>query len=95
MMIDRLGGINPLDSIKSTQKATAKSTVKNSSDTVSISEEAREMAEVYYLSEVAKETPDVRADLVAEIKAKISDPSYMNSAVIESTADKILSSFGF
>ena len=51
-------------------------------------------AEVYYMSEVAKETPDVRADLVAEIKAKISDPSYLNSAVIESTADKILSSFG-
>ena len=95
MMIDRLGGINPLDSIKNTQKATAKAAVKTSSDSVSISDEAREMAEVYYMSEVAKETPDIRADLVAEIKAKLSDPSYLNSAVIESTADKILSSFGF
>lgn len=95
MMIDRLGGIRPLDSIKSTQKPAAREAAVSSTDSVSISDEAREMQEVYYLSEVAKETPDVRADRIAEIKAKISDPSYLNSAVIESTADKILDSFGF
>ena len=94
MMINKLGGINPLDNIKNTQKTSAKAAVSASSDSINISAEAREMSEVYYMSEVAKETPDIREDLVAKIKAKINDPSYLNSAVIESTADKILDSFG-
>lgn len=94
MTIDRLGGINPLDNIKTTQRTAAKSNIAPQSDTISISDEAREMAEVYYLSEIAKETPDVRMDLVEQIKQKIKDPNYLNSAVIESTADHILESFG-
>ena len=60
MTIDRLGGLNPLDNIKNTQRTAAKSSIAPQADTISISDEAREMAEVYYLSEIAKETPDVR-----------------------------------
>lgn len=94
MTIDRLGGLNPLDNIKSTQRTVAKSSIAPQADTISISDEAREMAEVYYLSEIAKETPDVRTDLIEQIKEKIKDPNYLNAAVIESAADKIMESFG-
>ena len=92
MTINRLGGLNPLNNVTSTQKATAKSSVAPQTDTISISDEAREMAEVYFMSEVAKETPDVRTDLIEQIKEKIKDPNYLNSAVIESAADKIMES---
>ena len=61
---------------------------------VSISKEALAKADEYYLNQVAAETPDVRADRVAEVKAKIQDPNYLNSAVIASAADKIMESFG-
>ena len=94
MMIDRLGGINPLDNVQKTQKVAAKATSNVESDSISISDEAREMAEVYYMSEVAKDTPDVRTDLVNQVKEKIKDPNYLNSVAIENTANKILESFG-
>ena len=55
---------------------------------------AKEMAEAYYLSEIAASTPDVRSDLVAKVKDKIKDPNYINSAVISSVADRFLDSIG-
>jgi negative regulator of flagellin synthesis FlgM len=94
MVIDRLGGIDPLKNVQNTQKTAVKSSVKSEADSIAISNEAREMAEVYYMNEVAAETPDVRSDLVAQIKEKIKDPSYLNQAVISSTADRILDSYG-
>lgn len=94
MTIERLGGLNPLDSINKTTKSAVKNTVAPAGDSIQISDEAREMAEVYYMQEVANETPDIRVDLVEQIKEKIKDPQYLNSAVIESTANKIMESFG-
>ena len=52
------------------------------------------MAELYYLDKIAKETPDVRADRVAEVKEKIKDPNYLNNAVFSSAADNFLSALG-
>ena len=52
------------------------------------------MAEAYYLSSIAAETPDVRADRIAQVREKIQDPAYLNADVISSTADKIMDSFG-
>lgn len=94
MMIERLNGINPLDNVKGSQKAAPVSRGFSTEDSISISDEALEMAEMLKMDAIAKETPDVRADLVAQVKAKIADPNYLNAAVIESTADKILDSFG-
>ena len=93
-MIDKIGGINPLNNVQNTRRTNdvAKSTV--GTDSISVSDEAKEMAEVYYMNQVAAETPDVRADRIAEIKAKIQDPSYLNSAVIASAADRLMESFG-
>ena len=46
------------------------------------------------MEKVANETPDVRADRVAEVKEKLKDPNYLNNAVINSAADKFLSALG-
>lgn len=94
MMIERLGGLDPLKNVQSSQKMVNKAPVKMGEDTVSVSAEAKEMAEAYYLTEVASSTPDVRSDLVSQIKEKIKDPSYINNAVIASTADKFMESIG-
>ena len=66
----------------------------DNADSIHVSKEAVEKAEAYYLEKVATETPDVRADRIAEIKEKIKDPSYLNDAVIQSAAEKFLTSIG-
>lgn len=95
MMIEKLvGTATPINNVQNTKRTSnaAKSTFGE--DSVSISKEALAKADEYYLNQVAAETPDVRADRVAEVKAKIQDPNYLNSAVIASAADKIMESFG-
>lgn len=93
-MIDKIGGINPLNNVQNTHRANGTDSVNAGTDSINVSDEAKEMAEVYYMKQVAAETPDVRADRVAEIKEKIKDPSYLNDAVINSTADRIMAGFG-
>ena len=94
MIIDRLGGVEPLKNVQKPQKPQQKAPVQ-AADTVSVSQEAKAMADAYYLNEIAKATPDIRADLVAEIQEKIKDPSYINDSLVNATADKIMESFGF
>ncbi len=94
MMIDRLGGLDPLQNLQQTKRVANKPVTNSLEDTVSVSQEAKEMAEAYYLSEIAASTPDVRSDLVAQVKDKIKDPNYINSAVISSVADRFLDSIG-
>ena len=94
MMIDKLGGITPLNNVQSTKRTQGTESVKSSPDSISVSKEAKEMAEAYYLKEVADETPDVRADLVAQIKEKNKDPSYLSSELLNSTAERIMASYG-
>lgn len=93
-MIDKIGGINPLNNVQSTRRTNESVKSNFGVDSISVSKEAKEMAEMYYMNQVAAETPDVRADRIAEIKAKIQDPSYLNDAVIASAADRIMESFG-
>jgi flagellar biosynthesis anti-sigma factor FlgM len=94
MMIDKIGGINSLNNVQNTHRTNGTDNVSAGTDSINVSEEAKEMAEVYYMKQVAANTPDVRADRVAEIREKIKDPSYLNDAVINSTADRIMTSFG-
>ena len=93
MTIDRLNGVNPLENLNNTSKVAAKTVASVKADSISISDEAREMSEIYYMAEVAKETPDVREDLIASIREKIKDPGYLASSV-EATADNILTTLG-
>lgn len=89
MTIERLGQIDPL---QNSRKATPSNKAHEAKETdqVSVSNEAREKGEVFQAFEIAKQTPDVRMDRIAELKAKINDPDYMNEAVISMTADSII-----
>ncbi|MCR5725055.1 MAG: flagellar biosynthesis anti-sigma factor FlgM [Treponema sp.] len=94
MMIDKIGGVTPLNNVQNTRRTGSTESFKSNPDSISVSEEAKEAARAYYLNQVADETPDVRADRVAELKEKIKDPNYLNQAVISATAERIMTSYG-
>jgi len=88
MTIDRL---NPLDPIQPKKPSGATHVARNSrNDSVNLSNEAVEKAELFKAVELAKAAPDIRLDRVAELKAKIDDPNYINDTILNATADRIL-----
>ena len=95
MMIDKINSINPLNNVQNTKRASgAGNAVQAGPDEINVSQEARRLADAYYLDSVAKETPDVRAELVEEIKQKIQDPNYLSESRIAAAADAILLAYG-
>lgn len=94
MMINGVNNVTQLNNVQNIRKTDNSAKVKAESDSISVSKEAVEMAEAYYMDKVAADTPDVRADRIAEVKAKIKDPSYLSNAIIQSTAEKLMTSFG-
>lgn len=93
-MINGVNNVTQVNNVQNLRKTENTGKVSRDVDSISVSAEAKEMAEAYYLEQVAKETPDVRADKIAELKEKIKDPNYLNNAVINSAADKFLSAIG-
>ena len=93
-MINGVNNVTQVNNVQNLRKTESSAKVDREYDSISVSAEAKEMAEAYYLEQVAKETPDVRADKIAELKEKIKDPNYLNNAVINSAADKFLSAIG-
>lgn len=89
MTIDRL---NSLDPIREPTKPAGSGKIPRSGrgDSIAISTDAVEKAELFNAMEIAKAAPEVRADRVAELKAKIDDPAYISDAVLSMTADRIL-----
>ena len=94
MMINGVSNVTQVNNVQNLRKTENTAKVTESSDTVTVSREAKEMAEIYFMDKVAAKTPDVRADKIAEIREKIKDPSYLNDAIINSAADKFLSAIG-
>ena len=93
-MITKINVTNPITNLQNTGKVSASKRVTSFSDEIEVSAQAKAAAEAYYLETVAKETPDVRADLVEQIKVKIQNPDYLNADTIAATADQILSAYG-
>ena len=93
-MINSVNNVTQVNNVQNLRKTEGTSKVSRDADSISVSAEAKEMAEIYYMDKVAKETPDVRADRVAEVKEKLKDPNYLNNAVLSSAADKFLSALG-
>ena len=89
MTIDRIGSIDPIQPGKKAGGANQiKETLKT--DSISISQEAVKQAELYRVRDMAVVAPEIRAEKVEELKAKINDPSYLTSEVISATADKLI-----
>jgi len=93
MMIDRLGGIDPLKNVQNTYK-TPRVSGTSQSDSINVSAEAKELSETYFAMETAIAAPDVRLDRVAEVMQKIKDPSYINNSVVDLVADRLMDVYG-
>ncbi|GHV79829.1 hypothetical protein AGMMS49944_16200 [Spirochaetia bacterium] len=91
-----VNGIGPIEPIQPGKKPGRSGQVSQSekTDSISLSSEAREQAELYRVKELIMAAPDVRADRIEEMKKKINDPSYINETLLNATADKIIDVFG-
>jgi negative regulator of flagellin synthesis FlgM len=89
MGIDKIG---PINNINNYNKVNKKDPINksNSTDSVSISKEALNMAEANKALEIVNNAPDVRSDRVNEVKAKLQNPDYIDEIIANSIADKIM-----
>ena len=92
-IINGLSHIDAVSNKNNTSKVT-KPVNAEVKDSIKISSDAIEMAEVYSVSETVKLTPDVRMDRIEEVREKLKDPSYIDNKVIESVADSVMNLFG-
>jgi negative regulator of flagellin synthesis FlgM len=93
MMIDRIGHVEPIQPGK---KPGRSDHIRGSdrTDTIDLSSEAREKAELFQVVELIKSAPDMDDSQIASLRAKIDDPAYVNDKVLNATADKIIDAFG-
>ena len=63
-------------------------------DSINLSPEAKEKAEVYQVVELIKSAPDLDDLKIAALREKINDPAYINERIISGTADRIMDAFG-
>ena len=93
MSIDKIGPLNNYNNYNKVNKTDSSKKV-SSSDSVNISKEALDKAENNRILEIVKNTPDVRIDRINELKSKINNPDYIDNAINDGLADKIMESFG-
>lgn len=93
MTINKIGASDPINNINKNDKVQQKQPT-SSQDSIKVSKSAIDKSELIKASNIAKNAPDIRADRVADVKAKLADPNYINQAVINSVAEKIMEDFG-
>ena len=89
MTINKIGSIEPIQPGRKPERNNQVSGGLKT-DTISISSEAQEKAELLRAREIAAAAPEVRAERIAELKIKINDPSYLNDRIINATADNLI-----
>jgi negative regulator of flagellin synthesis FlgM len=91
-----INGINPIEPVSPNKKPGQSSRVSTTAevDSISLSSEAVKKGEMYQVLELVNAAADIQTDRIEELKRKINDPSYINEAIIRSTADKIMNAFG-
>jgi negative regulator of flagellin synthesis FlgM len=92
MTIDRVGPVDPLQNLKKA-KGPEKPRKNEGEDSIHVSEEARSKAEVYQATELAKGAPEIRWELVEEIKKRLQDPNYLSDKVLDGLAQKLMEYF--
>lgn len=94
MGIEGLGPINNYNKFNKKVNNSKKVNENQPTDSVNISKDAINSLETSKINDILNNTPDVRADKVAEIKAKLNNPNYLNEVIAKDLADKILESMG-
>ena len=93
MVVDPVGPADPVTNLKGIDQ-TARPQPSSVTDSVNLSQEARSVGDLYAATEIANNSPDVRAELVAEIKGKLQDPNYITASIIDQVADRIADPIG-
>ncbi|MCL1818902.1 MAG: flagellar biosynthesis anti-sigma factor FlgM [Spirochaetaceae bacterium] len=93
MTIERLGPVGPIDKYKNTSRTTRAPSVQRR-DSIDVSEEAKAKAELLRMTEIVKNSDDIREDRVAEVKKRLEDPGYINDSVKGLVAGRIMDMFG-
>ena len=93
MMVERIGQVDPIQPGKKPGKSD-QLRGGDRTDTISLSPEAREKAEVYQVVELIKSAPELDEIQIAALREKINDPAYLNERTISATADRIMDAFG-
>ncbi len=94
MSIESVGPVDPVPQHELVGRA-APAAQAEAGDAVQISAEAKSASDALRIAtEIALNSPEVRADLVAEAVRKLQDPSYVNAEVLDSLTDRLMESFG-
>lgn len=93
MTINRVGPTDPITKYSNANKVQPKKQIE-SDDSINVSKSAMSKSELIKASTIANNAPDIREDRVADVKAKLANPNYINETVINSVADKIMEDFG-
>jgi len=93
MMVERIGSLDPIqpgnrpgrsDQLRGGDKT----------DSISLSSEAREKAEVYQVVELIRSAPELTDAQITALRERINDPAYLNQQTISATAGRIMDAFG-
>jgi negative regulator of flagellin synthesis FlgM len=92
MMVGRIGQLDPIQPGNRPGKSDPLRG-GDRTDSISLSPEAKEKAELYQVVELIKSAPDLDDAQIAALREKINDPAYLNGT-ISATADRIMDAFG-
>lgn len=93
MAVDPLGPIDPVSILKDIDRTAAASRADDA-EPGSLSTEARVVAEIEEAMDIVNRSPTVRAELVADVKARLRDPQYLSSTVLDRIAERLQGRFG-
>jgi len=93
MMIERIGQLNPIQPGNRPGKSDPLRG-GDRTDSISVSSEAMEKAELYQVVELIKSAPTLDDAQIAALREKINNPAYLNEVTISATADRIMDAFG-
>ncbi len=91
MVIDKIGNINKIVDPKGSKKVSKNGDTKKS-DSLVISKEGKQAAEIARYTKIVNATPDIRAEKVREIKEQIKNGVYdkfNDNRALEMVAEKI------
>ena len=93
MVIDKIGNINNISETRKSKQISEKKDAEKI-DSIQISSEGKQAAEIARHTQIVKETPDSRIERVRELKQKILDGSYdfNDNKMLEMVANKIADS---
>jgi len=92
-MVERIGQVDPIQTGKKPGKSD-QLRGGDRTDTISLSSEAREKAELYQVVELIKAAPELDDIQIAALRERINDPAYLNERTISAAADRIMDAFG-